>query len=36
MAMGRQKLASHKVPATLRIVPSREVSAAGKLVRTNA
>jgi acyl-coenzyme A synthetase/AMP-(fatty) acid ligase len=36
MAMCRQKLASHKVPATVRIVPSLEVSAAGKLVRTNA
>jgi acyl-coenzyme A synthetase/AMP-(fatty) acid ligase len=36
MAICRQRLASHKVPATVRIVDSLEVSAAGKLVRTNA
>jgi acyl-coenzyme A synthetase/AMP-(fatty) acid ligase len=29
----RRSLAPHKVPATIRIVPSLEVSAAGKLVR---
>jgi len=36
MAFCRQKLASHKVPVTVRIVPSLAVSAAGKLVRTRA
>ena len=32
----RRSLAPHKVPATIRIVPSLEVSAAGKLVRPDA
>ena len=32
----RRALAAHKVPATIRIVPSLEVSAAGKLVRPDA
>jgi acyl-coenzyme A synthetase/AMP-(fatty) acid ligase len=32
----RQVLASHKVPALIRIVPALEVSASGKLVRPNA
>jgi acyl-coenzyme A synthetase/AMP-(fatty) acid ligase len=32
----RRSLASHKVPAMVRIVPALELSAAGKLVRPNA
>jgi len=32
----RRSLESHKVPATVRIVPALEVSASGKLVRPNA
>jgi acyl-coenzyme A synthetase/AMP-(fatty) acid ligase len=32
----RQLLAAHKVPTTLRIVPTLEMTAAGKLVRPNA
>ncbi len=32
----RQTLAAHKVPAVLRFVPSLEVTAAGKMVRTGA
>ena len=32
----RRTLAAHKVPATLRFVPSLEVTAAGKMVRTGA
>jgi acyl-coenzyme A synthetase/AMP-(fatty) acid ligase len=32
----RRGLPAHKVPAMVRIVPSLEVSAAGKLVRPNA
>ncbi len=32
----RRALPAHKVPAMIRIVPSLEVSAAGKLVRPNA
>jgi acyl-coenzyme A synthetase/AMP-(fatty) acid ligase len=32
----RQRLAAHKVPTTLRIVPALEMTAAGKLVRPNA
>jgi acyl-coenzyme A synthetase/AMP-(fatty) acid ligase len=32
----RSSLAAHKVPAVIRIVPSLEVSASGKLVRPNA
>lgn len=31
----RSSLSAHKVPATIRIVPSLEVSASGKLVRAN-
>jgi len=36
MAVCRRDLPPHKVPAMVRIVPSLEVSAAGKLVRPNA
>jgi acyl-coenzyme A synthetase/AMP-(fatty) acid ligase len=32
----RQSLAAHKIPATVRYVPSLEVAAAGKLVRHRA
>ena len=32
----KQALAAHKVPAMIRIVPSLEISAAGKLVRPSA
>jgi acyl-coenzyme A synthetase/AMP-(fatty) acid ligase len=32
----RQALAPHKVPAAVRVVPSLNVSAAGKLIRSNA
>ena len=34
--IARRGLAPHKVPAMVRIVPSLEVSAAGKLVRPSA
>jgi acyl-CoA synthetase (AMP-forming)/AMP-acid ligase II len=32
----KRALAAHKVPAMIRVVPSLEVSASGKLVRPNA
>jgi acyl-coenzyme A synthetase/AMP-(fatty) acid ligase len=32
----RESLAAYKVPATIRIVPTLQVSASGKLVRPNA
>jgi acyl-coenzyme A synthetase/AMP-(fatty) acid ligase len=36
VAACRRALAAHKVPASIRFVPALEVSAAGKLVRTDA
>jgi acyl-CoA synthetase (AMP-forming)/AMP-acid ligase II len=32
----RSALAAHKVPASIRIVPSLEVTPSGKMVRANA
>ena len=36
LSLCRDKLASHEVPVTLRQVPSLDIAASGKLVRTHA